>query len=261
MRLRRASAALPASSIIMAMIAGAIRDSSAPVVASWAGALELCSGVVEGAVEGGSVEPPLFAFPVLPPPGRVAVPESTTVAASYVRTVKLRSLPTLIEFAAKVMEIVRPAGNKSDESSAAFLSGSPFEATHPVSVAGGVIPENVIQLGHVELKLAVVTKDQPVGRMTRNSLALAPVATVAETVIGVAFVPVVPMRPDEDATTFVSEAAYAAETAPSGAIAIAAAATRVVSLRVTFMSRFFLRVFRWMCRIGQSMKRGAGGTL
>lgn len=226
----------------MAMIAGAIRDSSAPVVASWAGALELCSGVVEGAVEGGSVEPPLFAFPVLPPPGRVAVPESTTMAASYVRTVKLRSLPTLIEFAAKVMEIVRPAGNKSDESSAAFLSGSPFEATHPVSVAGGVIPEKVIQSGQTELKLAVVTNDQPVGRMTLNSSALAPVATVAETVIGVAFVPVVPIGPDEDAATLFNSAACAGDASASGVMAIAAATISVDIFRVVFIFGFLSRV-------------------
>lgn len=107
-----------------------------------------------------------------------------------------------------------------------------------MSVAGGVIPVNVIQLGQDVLKSAWVTNDQPVGRTTLNSSALAPVAIVAETVIGVAFLPVVPIGAEEDATTFVSGSAFAAETAISGTNAIAADANIVAIFRVDLMYVF-----------------------
>lgn len=73
--------------------------------------------------------------------------------------------------------------------------------------------------GHVPsvLKESGLTKDQPVGKPTRNLSAKPPVTTVAETVMGAEFVPLTPIADDDVAVGPESVAACAEADTPSAA--------------------------------------------
>lgn len=207
MRRRTRIAAPPAAASNKAAAIGVTKPFSVPVCASVAAVDESAAGsgagVGVGAGEGAGVGVGAE------PPAKVAVPWSPLDGnlPSEKSMMKVRFVPTLIVFAAKVTLAVSPV---------AKLSG-PFESRRSTTiklVAADWQPDIDVTVvvnheGQVPslLNSSGLTNVQPIGKLTRNLLATLFVTAVAVTVMGKAFVPVVPIVPGDVAVTLVRGAA------------------------------------------------------